>query len=414
MLLDPSRFLRRLVSPWFVRLMLVTGVAQLVVTAIRPLITYQSIAAGAGAMEVGLITAAFSALSLFAAIPLGKAVDRHGEVGFLVLGCVTVTVTLVALMLPLSLALLGLCTAVLGLGHLVMVASAQTLIAKGTSLDVRDGRFATLTGINGTIQVAGPALTGLVIGGVVASTDAESGSLPKADLVFGIVAVGGLLACLSAVSLKLRPGALTRRKSAELRDTRRAVRRVMALPAVPTAMLASMTVLTCVDLLTAYLPVLGEAHGLTVRTVGLLLAAEGVTAMLVRFSMLRLIARFTRRRLLVITMGLAGAAVAAIPVAVELLDQPVPVLFALMALAGAGLGVGQPATMAWVATQTPPELRGTSVSIRLTGNRIGLVAVPLCAGALAGSLGVAAAFWWPALLLVLSAVLVLRAGRHIT
>lgn len=364
-------------------------------------------------MGVGFVAAAFSAISTFAAIPLGKAVDRRGEVGFLIVGCVTVTVIFLVLMVPSNLVILGLCSAILGLGHLMMVASAQTLIAKGTTLGLRDSRFATLTGLNGVVQVAGPALTGLVIGGVVASSGSHSGGVPKANVVLGIAAFLGALACVSALSLKLRPGALTRRRPVQAHDQRGAVRAVMQLPAVPTAMLASMAVLTCADLLAAYLPVLGQAHGLTIRTVGLLLTAQGVAAMLVRFAMLRLIARFTRSRLLISTMVLAGAAVAAIPVAAETLARPVPVLFALMALAGVGLGVGQPATMAWVATQTPPELRGTSVSVRLTGNRIALVTVPISAGTLAGSLGIAAAFWWPSLLLLVSVVLVVRARRLI-
>lgn len=403
-------------SSWFVRLMIITGVAQLVISAVRPLITYQALAAGAGPMEVGVVAAAFSCLALFAAIPLGRAVDRHGEVGFLILGCVLVTATLAALMVPSNLAVLGVCSAFLGLGHLAMVAASQTLIAKGSSHTRRDARFATLTGINGLIQVVGPALTGLVIGSVVASAGPTSSTyLPRADVVLGIAAGLGVIAVISATSLRLRPGALSRRPPPEQpRLDRGAVRAVMSMPAVPTAMFASLTILTCVDLLNAYLPVLGEAYGMTVRTVGLLLATQGVAAMAVRFAMLPLIARVGRRRLLITTMTLAGTAVSVIPVVAALADDPIPALFVLMALAGLGLGVGQPATMAWVASRTPAELRGTAVSIRLTGNRLGLILVPLCAGALAGSIGLGTAFWWPALLLFLCVGMIVRVKDPMT
>jgi hypothetical protein len=47
----------------------------------------------------------------------------------------------------------------------------------------------------------------------------------------------------------------------------------------------------------------------------------------------------------------------------------------------------------------PAQVRGAALAMRLTGNRIGQVAVPAAAGAVAGATGVAAAFWLTAALL---------------
>ena len=390
--------------------MVVTAIAQFVSSSVRPLITYQSLAAGAGPLEVGLVAASFSGLALFAAIPLGRAVDRRGEVGFLILGGGLVVVTLLALMAPSSLVMLAVCSAGLGLGHLGLVAAAQTLIAKGSQPERRETRFATLTSVNAVSQILGPAVTGLLLGDVATVSGSEDVHLAGGNIVLAIAAALAAAATLSAVSLKVRPGALVRRTPSEAPPRRGGFRAVMGLPAVPTAMLASLTVLTCVDLLIAYMPVFGDQHGLSARTIGFLLAAEGVAAMVVRLWMVRLVTRFSRRRLLVGTMSLAAVSVATIP-ALGMLEEPVPWLFLVMVLAGLGLGIGQPATMAWVASQTPTPLRGTAVSIRLTGNRLGLILVPICAGALAGTFGLAAAFWWPAVLLLVCSVLVLRLPR---
>ncbi|TQC43951.1 MFS transporter [Rhodococcus sp. WS4] len=405
------RWASRLERPWFARLMVVTFVAQFISSAIRPLITYESLAAGAGAVQVGVITAAFSVLALFAAIPLGKAVDRRGETGFLVLGGILVCSTLLSLLAPASLLLLGVCSAFLGLGHLVLVVASQTLIAKGSQPERRETRFATLTTVNAVAQIVAPAMTGFLVGEVASSHDELATHVPNSHIVLTIAAGMAVVATLSAVSLKLRPGALVERAVPDTRPGRGSFAAVMRLPAVPAAMLASLTVLTSIDLLVAYLPVYGQQHGLSARTVGLLLATEGVAAMVVRIWMLRLIARFTRRRLLVGTMTLAAISLAGVPV-LGLLDRPEPALFAVMMLAGLGLGIGQPATMAWVAARTPVHLRGTAVSIRLSGNRLGQVVVPLSAGALAGGIGLAAAFWWPAVLLLISAGLIMRTPRE--
>ncbi|NGP07796.1 MFS transporter [Rhodococcus sp. 14C212] len=398
----------RLATPWFLRLMAVTFIAQFVSSAIRPLITYESLAAGAGAVQVGFITAAFSVLALFAAIPFGKAVDRRGETGFLVLGGLLVCSTLISLLAPANLLLLGVSSAVLGLGHLILVVASQTLIAKGSHPDRRETRFATLTTVNAVAQIVAPAMTGFLVGTVATSHGALATHVPNSHIVVIITAGLAAVATFTAISLRLWPGTLGNRSSPQAPAGRGSFMAVMRVPAVPAAMLASLTVLTAIDLVGAYLPVFGQQHGLSARTVGLLLATEGIAAMVVRIGMLRMIARFTRRRLLVGSMALAAAGLAVLPV-LGLLDRPEPALFCLMVLVGLGLGIGQPATMAWVAAQTPVNLRGTAVSIRLSGNRLGQIVVPISAGGLAGGLGLAAAFWFPAVLLLVSAVLVFRA-----
>lgn len=391
---------------WFARLLVVTFIAQFVSSAIRPLITYESLAAGAGVVQIGLITAAFSALALAAAIPVGRAIDTRGETRFLVIGGIVMCAALLALLVPSNLPFLGVCSAFLGLGHLVLVVASQTLIAKGSQPARRETRFATFTTVNAVAQIVAPASTGLLIGEVGTGPGELVTHVPNSHVVLTIAASLALVATLSAVSLKLYPGTLAGRPE-PVPPGQGSFSAVLRIPAVPTAIWASVTVLTAIDLLGAYLPVYGQQHGLSVLTVGLLLSVEGVAAMVVRIWMLPLIARFTRRRLLVATMVVAAISLASLPLLGQL-DRPVPALFAAMVIAGLGLGIGQPATMAWVAAQTPANLRGTAVSIRLFGNRLGLIAVPISAGALAGTLGLAAVFLFPAVLLLGSAGLVLR------
>lgn len=119
---------------------------------------------------------------------------------------------------------------------------------------------------------------------------------------------------------------------------------------------------------------------------------------------LPLVALLTRRWLLVLSMGSAAAALTLLP-----FTTSVPVLFGIMVVAGFGLGVGQPVTLAWVAARAPRDVRGTAVGVRLSGNRLGQTVIPAVVGGLAGALGLGALFLSPAVLLALGGSLVVRA-----
>jgi hypothetical protein len=60
----------------------------------------------------------------------------------------------------------------------------------------------------------------------------------------------------------------------------------------------------------------------------------------------------------------------------------------VMVAIGAGLGIGQPMTMAWVASLAEPGARATAMSVRMIGNRLGQVALPAAAGGMAAVAGV--------------------------
>lgn len=183
-----------------------------------------------------------------------------------------------------------------------------------------------------------------------------------------------------------------------------AIGRVLRIPSMPQAMIASLTVLTAIDLLTVYLPVYGEANGLSVETVGLLLAVRAAASMASRLLMLPLIRHFGRRSVLVSSIVMPAVALGALP----LFDAPY-LLYIAMAIAGFGLGLGQPISLSWVADQAPSELRGTALGVRLSGNRLGQVVLPAGVGVIAGATGVTAVFISLSALLGVSAAAVMAA-----
>ena len=154
----------------------------------------------------------------------------------------------------------------------------------------------------------------------------------------------------------------------------------------------------------AHLPAYAETVGIPVRTVGFLLAVHGLASVLVRLAMGRLLLRFPRPGLLAVSMIVSAAGLATLPFVTWL-----PGLYTIMIVTGLGLGLCQPITVSWVAGQVAPEVRGMAMSVRLAGNRLGQVAVPLGVSTIAGAAGVAAAFIAPATILAAGGWMVTRA-----
>jgi MFS family permease len=390
------------VTAWFPRLLVVTAAVQFIVFAIRPFLSYEALALDASIAELGLVTASFSSLSLFAALPMGRAVDRWGELPFLVVGTALMVAIPIAVAAAGTVATVVAASAALGIGHLCASVSIQTLIAKGAIADLRERRFATYTLVNSAGQFIAPAACGLLVGDVVAT--GSGGEVPNGGRVYVTAAVIGGFGLIAAASLCVRPGALAARPVTSRAPSRSSLGDVLRTRSIPVALLASFTTLSAIDLLAAYLPAYGAANGISVRTVGLLLAANGLASVLVRLAMMWLIARVGRRRLLTISMLIPAFMLGLLPFVTW-----VPGLYCIMVVSGVGLGLCQPITLGWVAGQVPREIRGTAMSVRLAGNRLGQTVVPLAVGALAGAAGLAAAFVGPAALLAVGGVLVFRA-----
>lgn len=397
---------------WFVRSLIVVVLMQIGLTIVRPMVSYRALALGAGAAEIGWITASFALLSLAIALPAGRWIDRFGEARFAVAGSAVMAIVGVGLAMAES--VLALCVAMtaLGAGQIMVALSLQTLVANGGSPDKRDERFSTHTVLASLGRLIGPAVAGLVVIWAIGAEEVPPGTVPlrATDAVFVVSAAIATVATLVALTLWRWPprehATATLDASATADSTRAAMRRVVRVPSIFESMLASVAVLCCLDIILAYLPVYGTEHGIPVQIVGLLLAVNGAAQVASRLTMPRLRRLLGRRRLLVLSLLLPAVTLALLPPAGDL----VPLLFGLLAITGFWLGIGQPLTIAWVASQTPIDIRATALGLRLSANRAGQFALPAVAGAVAGAAGMTAVFWSLAGLLGVSAALVARAS----
>ena len=377
-------------------LLLHAGLIQAVTQVVRPTASYRALELGVEPQWLGALSAGFAVLPLLAAVGVGRLTDRRGERPVLLAGAVLVLVSTVAFAVAgSSLAALVACSAVLGLGHLLLMVAEQSLVADFVGSRGRDAAFGQYAFASSAGQAVGPAALAVLGGDRV---QPSTGGL----FLTGI----GMAAVLLAVAVGLQRGGRRRRVPGPRPE---GVRALMRVPGLSAAVVASLVVVAAIDVVSVYLPALGTERDLTASTVGLLLVLRAVATMVSRSFLAAAVERMGRSRLLVAGSLSAGAAlvVAALPV-------PLPVLVLAVAVAGTGLGFGQPLTMSWVTLLAPPRQRATAVSLRLSGNRLGQTLVPVVVGTVAGGLGAGGVLATTGTLLagatVLSARRVARAG----
>ncbi|MFD4117437.1 MFS transporter [Streptomyces niveus] len=402
---------------WLLRLVIAFAFSQAAVSMARPAVSYRALALGADERAVGVIAGVYALLPLFAAVPLGRRTDRGRCVPLLAVGAVLIGVGCGLSGTAGSLAALAAWSGVMGLGHLCFVIGAQSIVARRSSPAEQDRNFGHFTIGASLGQLVGPVAAGLLVSG----HDGAMGRTSALALVVsaGVAAVS--LTCLRRIEAPVIPAGTTAgpgkkpkrrgktepakksKSKSKSKPGKVSVWRILRTRGVPSGILVSLAVLSATDILTAYLPVVGEERGISPTVIGVLLSLRAAAAIACRLVMTPMIQRMGRTVLLTGSCLLGGLLCAGIAL-------PVPVWgLALMLVAlGFCLGVGQPLSMTTVVRAAPEEARSTALALRLTGNRLGQVAAPASAGLVAGVAGTGAPFMMLGVLLLGAAGLGVR------
>lgn len=376
---------------WLLRLVIAFSFTQGAVSMARPAVSYRALALGADERAIGVIAGVYALLPLFAAVPLGRRTDHGRCAPLLPVGVVLITGGCALSGLAGSLWAMAMWSGVMGLGHLCFVIGAQSLVARQSAPREQDRNFGHFTIGASLGQLIGPVAAGALIGG-----SDMAGSSALALLVAG---AGAAVSFTSLWRIEDR----TAVKSRTAQGERVPVRSILGARGVPAGMFISLSVLSATDILTAYLPVVGEHRGIAPSVIGVLLSVRAAATIACRLVLTPLLRLLGRPVLLTVTCLLAALLCAGIAL-------PVPVwpLGLMLAVLGFCLGVGQPLSMTTVVRAAPDDARSTALALRLTGNRLGQVAAPAAAGLVAGVAGVAAPFVMLGGLLLLSSGIALR------
>jgi MFS family permease len=347
---------------------------QVCVSMVRVTTSYRAVELGLSVVWLGVITAAFAILPMVTAVKIGRFVDRGNDARTAWIGGVLQIVACAGLALSQTLTALLVCTALLGISHLMLVISQQVLCTRLKGPGAMERMLGNYMVANAVGQGVGPYVVGWAGG---------TASIPPTQLLFWIALATAVATCISA--WMLRPGrpATPRaegRKPIPILDIAR-------IPGLPVIFFLSVVTVAAQDLIVVYLPVLGAERGMPVDDIGMLLAVRAVASMFSRLLFARLNQWLGRTRLMVWSTFIGAAAYGA-------LAAPLPLILMHAAIAAAGFAMGVSITVSIAAllALATAEARGTANSLRMMGNRMGQFVIPFMAGLLASATGAAGIF----------------------
>lgn len=430
---------------WLWALVAGAALTQTALNLARPVTSYRLLALDAPEAAVGWATAAYALLPLLGALWMGRATDRlPSAVPLVAAGALTMGAGGAGLALATSAAAVYAASAVLGVGHLAFTIAGQAAIARRAGSGLLDAGFGWFTAAFSVGQMAGPLLSGPLL--------ADGATVEATALALWVsagIAAAGMLPVLLVPGARPRPGerdgtvepdarsgdaaetahasgprggetadaaaspgeATTPEPAAGRHGGRPSLARILRVPGVAPQLLASVALLAMVDILTAFLPVVGEHYGVSPAHVGVLLAVRGAGSLLSRALLPLLRRRWSREGLVRTALLFSAAAIGVAPLG---LAEPTWGWVAVVAMAAGGftLGLGQPLTMSLVTQAVPAGWRSSALAVRLMGNRAGQVVLPATAGLLAAPLGPAAAVWFACAVLAASGLERTAAARR--
>jgi len=356
----------RLLGP----LLLNSVMVQTVVGILRVTTSYRTVELDLSIVWLGVISAGFALLPVFSAVTLGRYIDRGNDSRAAWIGAGLIMVSAAGFWAwPLSGVHLLASTVVLGFGHMFCMASQQMLAVRCANQRGREAAFGHYMVAASTGQGLGPFIVGWLGG---------SATVPATGSLFAI-ALAVAVAC-QAAAFTLRPAPRPLKRAPDAAPV--SVLSLVRLPGMFAMLTASVVTVTSLDLLVIYLPLIGAEHQVDASEIGLLLAVRSVAALVARAFYARLLVLFGRLWLSLVSICIAAAAFVALTVAW------LPSMYLAVTALGIGLGIGSTTTLSSVVDLAPEAARGTSLSLRITGNRVGQVLVPFLASLIAAAAGV--------------------------
>ncbi|MGK0523141.1 MAG: MFS family permease [Pseudomonadales bacterium] len=351
---------------------------------------------GASPLMLGVILSSQYLLPFLLAIPLGGVVARHGGRITLLAGAFVMTAGLLLMqVLPGYYGLIG-GQLLIGLAHLQMVLSAQTIIsslATGPKLESYFGWYATW--LSGG-QVVGPLLAGGWIH--------WAGGVDNLFLVMaGIALLGGL--CGMALTGDATSGMPVTRKQTGFRAQALLMRHNTGVQVSIAITVAGMFALGVYG---SYLPVYLDSLEMSAVMIGALVSLRSGVSMVIRPFIPRIIhtvggrEKATILALCTVSVGLACMG----------FSGNAPVIALLSILVGLGGGLTQPLSMVVLAESVEREQRSGALGMRLMANRAVHFVAPLMFGAILSVSGFGLSFGLSGLFIGLVAVVLLRLQRQ--
>ncbi len=355
--------------------LLVSGfLIQAVTALVRVTISYRAVELNLSIAFLGFIAATFAIFPILIAVQVGRHIDRGHDARTTWIGSAIFMLAVAGFAVWSTPAGLLVFSAVMGIGHIMLMASQQMVCVRAAgprSLETVFGNFMVATSLG---QGLGPYIVGWAGG---------SSPLPPTQLLFEIAAGFALLSFLAA--LLLRP---SRTVTAEADDEPLVpVGQILRIPGLVAVVLAGVILVSSSDVIIVYVPLLGAERHIDVHHIGLLLTVRAAASMLARLFYARLVAAVGRWPLMTVSTLICGVTYAIIG-----LPMPLWAMHATIAVMGFSFGLATTLSITIIVDLTTVNARGTTNSIRIMSNRIGQFIMPFGAGLIAAAAGLGGLF----------------------
>jgi MFS family permease len=347
-----------------------------VMTIYGMLVPLYALSLGASPTIIGLVTGIESLAPLVFAISLGGASDRYGGRKILVISSLATIATGLAYPLITGFWLLGLVQLFSGTFRTLNWIASQTYVTKigrGEWQVHQLSQFSFATNIG---AFGGPLLIGLVT---------DRFGFPVAFLVTAFVA--SLLTYCAWMLPNRDPSKETRAKMAQSASNFQSAASLLRNPLILFVIFGTFLRLFLLGIRSSFLGVFLLPASYSTATIGLLFSLSTIS-MTMTVPLTGYGARFiSKEQFLIAALATGALSVGLTPLSTEF---PFQVLVAVFY--GIGVGFTQPLLISLLAEYTPPELRGISVGIRTTANRIASLVSPMMMGFIAQYFGMGMAF----------------------
>lgn len=368
----------RLLTPFLVHALLF----QVVTGLTRITTSYRAIELDVSYIWYGAISSGYALLPIFLAIPLGRYIDRGNDSSAIWAGsALQLAANIGFWMWPANAFVLTFYSVVAGIGHICTMAGHQALTLRCAGPASREGVFGWYMVVLSVGQMIAPALIGWLAG---------SARLPPTQALFSmaLAAAAGSM----ALALFLRPAPMASRAKKD--DAPLPLADILRVRGLLAVILASVMTVASLDLAVIYMPLLGVERHIDASQIGSMLVVRAIASIFSRVLYGPLLRMFGRMPLTFWSMAVAAAGYVMIGI-----NLPLAWMYVACVLIGFGLGLAVTVCLSNVVDLAPAQARGTALTMRLTGNRIGQFAIPFAGSVIAGFSGVGGIFLAIAVLL---------------
>lgn len=408
---------------WLWTLVAFSLTSQTALNMARPQMSYKLIELGASEALIGALTALYALVPVFLAIWFGRYTERVKNLRHTVMaGGLLIGVGAALMALVPSIFGVACASVLLGFGHLIFVISSQASVTRYSTDATLDKGFGWQTAGIAAGQLLGPLLGGLLLGDSAGGDRMHLINLALwLGAVFAIVSVPLMLwpvrlkempALTSEIPITAQVEEVPQESTAEVlgekplagasdgNPGKATTLKIMRRHGVVSNMFASLGMLSVTDILISFMPLVGEAAGVSPAWIGILLAIRSAATIVSRFSLSSLSRRWNRSQLVITSLLVSAVLIALIPPTIN----NVTISVIVMLIGGFFVGIAQPLTMTMIVKEVPVSWRSPALAVRLLGNRLGQVTIPLIAGAVASPLGPAGAIWFTCVLIGVSGI----------